>query len=223
MQRGAQSRPTADVGKHRPRHRLPEVVRRLRSRVAPAGSCGRARGTPTVKRLLVTVATVVTLVTLVGAPMRAGAQCGARVSQCRQCHETEAARPVLEGGSPWHRDHAFGDFCPQCHGGDPEARDDAHAHAGLMSPMADVSATCGQCHDPGSVEHAYSSPAPGAPGPSGRRPPGAGGPRSQTSAPVSVPARNYVLAAVALLLGAGGAAYVVRNERRLRALQGQTP
>lgn len=148
-------------------------------------------------------------------PLRAAAQCGGVVSQCRDCHETRGERPVLEAGSrsPWHRDHAFGDFCPQCHGGDADATDAEHAHAGLMSPMADVAGSCGKCHDPASVEHAYSSPPPTAghngAAASGRRPP-----------TTSLPWRNAALATTVVLLGASATSYVLRNERQLRARPG---
>ncbi len=147
----------------------------------------------------------------------ANAQCGAIVSQCRQCHEVEGARPVLEGGSPWHRDHAFGDFCPQCHGGDADTRDTARAHTGMMSPMTDVAVTCGPCHEPSRVAHAYSAPLQGPGNPTK----GGGAPRAGAARAADSRIGNGLLAAAVLFFGAGGVAYVVRNERRLQAERSQ--
>ncbi len=143
-------------------------------------------------------------------PCRAYGQCGANLTECYQCHETQRALPVLAGGEPWHGDHAFGDFCVQCHEGDPQAKDLVKAHAGLVSPMSDVQASCGKCHVPTEVAGAYrsrklASRRIGAL-PSAARP---SAPRGQG---------NLILSGLILLVGTVGSGYIVRNERRLRAM-----
>jgi hypothetical protein len=138
-------------------------------------------------------------------------QCGAALSQCRDCHEVRGLKPVEGGGASWHRDHAFGDFCAACHGGDPAAPDRIAAHAGLRSPMRNVQQTCGVCHaaDAPSLAQRYArgteTVSPLIPGP--REPP----------APHRSPWANLLLAGIVLGLGGVGAAYVVNNERRIRS------
>ncbi|MFI5309452.1 MAG: hypothetical protein ACHQ53_19000, partial [Polyangiales bacterium] len=107
---------------------------------------------------------------LVVAASPARAQCGARLSQCRNCHEIAGARPVLAGGAPWHRDHAFGDFCAQCHFGDPEATDKTAAHARVTSPLAAIELSCGPCHpsDADALADRYLKQPPVAPAPLAR-------------------------------------------------------
>ncbi len=172
-----------------------------RSREPSCVDCARRTATPWL------------LIALLWWPAAGSAQCGARVTQCRQCHELDRVYPVL-AGAPWHRDHAFGDFCAQCHGGDAEATDPALAHTGLSSPMSDTQASCGKCHDPASVEHAYAPIARGV-GSWRNGPPPAGGAGRATQ--TSVAWRNGLAATALGLLGAAGAGYIVRNERQLRS------
>jgi hypothetical protein len=77
-------------------------------------------------------------------PVRA--QCGSQASSCKNCHETQAQKPVNADGTGWHQSHAFGDFCYICHGGNQQATDKAAAHEGMVAPLADVKASCQQCH-----------------------------------------------------------------------------
>jgi hypothetical protein len=150
------------------------------------------------------------IATLLASP-EAHAQCGAGLSQCRNCHEIRGAHPVQLGSSTWHMDHVFADLCAACHGGDPQAVDEGIAHARMTAPLADVRATCGPCHGAASNELAqrYSD----APKASGTVPV----PPPHVLQPPRVAWPNVVLAAMVLLVGGGGAAYVVRNERGLRA------
>ncbi len=76
----------------------------------------------------------------------ASAQCGSQASSCKNCHETQAKDPVNNDGTGWHQSHAFGDFCYICHGGNSQAMDEAAAHTGMVDPMSDIQAACGQCH-----------------------------------------------------------------------------
>ncbi len=55
-------------------------------------------------------------------------------------------RPVLRSAAPWHRDHGYGDLCAACHGGEPDAREQGPAHAGLRDPLGDPAASCSACH-----------------------------------------------------------------------------
>jgi hypothetical protein len=76
----------------------------------------------------------------------ARAQCGSQASSCKNCHETQAQKSVNTDGTGWHQSHAFGDFCYICHAGNNQATDKAAAHKGMVSPLADVKASCQQCH-----------------------------------------------------------------------------
>ena len=76
----------------------------------------------------------------------ASAQCGSQASSCKNCHETQAQKPVNTDGTAWHQSHAFGDFCYICHAGNNQATDKAAAHEGMVAPLADVKASCQQCH-----------------------------------------------------------------------------
>jgi len=73
------------------------------------------------------------------------AQCGSSTSSCKECHEIQKEDPINNKGA-WHKDHAFGDFCESCHAGNPNATDKTAAHQGMVSPMADVQASCQSCH-----------------------------------------------------------------------------
>jgi hypothetical protein len=74
------------------------------------------------------------------------AQCGSQASTCKNCHEVQAKDPVNNDGTSWHKAHAFGDFCYICHAGNNQATDKVAAHTGMVSPLADVKASCAQCH-----------------------------------------------------------------------------
>jgi hypothetical protein len=76
----------------------------------------------------------------------AKAQCGSQASSCKNCHEVQAKMPVNADGTGWHQSHAFGDFCYICHAGNNQATDKAEAHTGMVAPLADVEASCAQCH-----------------------------------------------------------------------------
>lgn len=78
-------------------------------------------------------------------PSQAAAQCGVRASSCKTCHETQAKYPVRTRGE-WHLQHSFGDFCVYCHAGNMKTIDKAKAHAGLIQPLDNVTATCATCH-----------------------------------------------------------------------------
>jgi len=74
------------------------------------------------------------------------AQCGSQASSCKNCHETQAVMPVNADGTGWHQSHAFGDFCYICHAGNNQATDKVAAHTGMVAPLADIQASCQQCH-----------------------------------------------------------------------------
>ena len=74
------------------------------------------------------------------------AQCGSQASSCKNCHETQAQKPVNNDGTAWHTSHAFGDFCYLCHAGNNQATDKTAAHTGMVSPLSDVVASCKSCH-----------------------------------------------------------------------------
>lgn len=76
----------------------------------------------------------------------ASAQCGSQASSCKDCHEVQGQLSVNADGTGWHQSHAFGDFCYICHGGNTQSTDKAAAHTGMVDPMADVKASCQQCH-----------------------------------------------------------------------------
>ena len=76
----------------------------------------------------------------------ASAQCGSQASSCKDCHEVQGQLSVNADGTGWHQSHAFGDFCYICHGGNTQSTDKAAAHTGMVNPMADVKASCQQCH-----------------------------------------------------------------------------
>ena len=92
--------------------------------------------------LLVLIVTGIALVTV--QPVKA--QCGSQVSSCKNCHEVQAKDPVNNDGTGWHQSHAFGDFCYICHAGNNQATDKVAAHTGMVSPLADIKASCAQCH-----------------------------------------------------------------------------
>ena len=88
------------------------------------------------------------------------AQCGSQSSSCKNCHETQAKDPVNNDGKAWHAQHAFGDFCYLCHGGNNQATDKTAAHAGMVSPLADINTSCQSCHSKDTLKFAqtYATP-----------------------------------------------------------------
>ena len=74
------------------------------------------------------------------------AQCGSQASSCKNCHETQGQDPVSNDLTTWHGQHAFGDFCYLCHGGNNQATDKSAAHTGMISPLSDVVVSCKSCH-----------------------------------------------------------------------------
>jgi hypothetical protein len=74
------------------------------------------------------------------------AQCGSQASSCKNCHEVQAQDPVNNDGTAWHTQHAFGDFCYLCHGGNNQATDKTAAHTGMVDPLSDVVTDCKSCH-----------------------------------------------------------------------------
>jgi hypothetical protein len=91
-------------------------------------------------------AALVTGFILLSTPTKTSAQCGSQASSCKNCHEVQGQDPVNNDGTGWHTSHAFGDFCYICHGGNNQATDEAAAHAGMVSPLADIQTSCMQCH-----------------------------------------------------------------------------
>ncbi len=74
------------------------------------------------------------------------AQCGSQASSCKNCHETQGQGPVNNDLTTWHGQHAFGDFCYLCHGGNNQAMDKTAAHIGLVYPLEDIVISCKSCH-----------------------------------------------------------------------------
>jgi hypothetical protein len=146
----------------------------------------------------------------------ARAQCGATLSSCRQCHEVDANGPAPPAAR-WHTDHALGDFCADCHGGDRAARDEASAHVGLVDPLSAPAERCVVCHaGEASKLDAYlpeekPKAARGVPSPASPKPPSSG------SAGGSGRQANTTLAILAAVLAFGGGTYVLRDEARRRS------
>jgi len=76
----------------------------------------------------------------------AKAQCGSQVSSCKNCHEVQAKKPVNNDGTAWHTQHAFGDFCYLCHGGNNQATTETAAHTGMVDPISNIVTSCKSCH-----------------------------------------------------------------------------
>jgi hypothetical protein len=94
--------------------------------------------------LAVGVLLVVVSAFLLATPAKA--QCGSQASSCKNCHETQAQKPVNNDGTTWHTQHAFGDFCYLCHAGNNQATDKVAAHTGMVDPLSNISANCKSCH-----------------------------------------------------------------------------
>ena len=149
-------------------------------------------------------------------PRAAVAQsCGGARSSCTACHEERAERPVNNDGTPWHFDHAFGDFCAACHGGDAAATERAAAHAGLVPPLH--AERCTGCH---------AAPAPLIAGYTAERARRQPSPPSPAAVPAAAPVAprpgwpNAVAFAFVLVLGVGGGLAIARAERRRRGNAG---
>jgi hypothetical protein len=180
-----------------------------------------------------------------GAKAPAGlAQCGSQASSCKNCHEVKGEDPVNAQGD-WHTQHAFGDFCEFCHGGNVQALDQNAAHQGLVAPLGDIQTNCASCHDafepkaqtyaaalgvtigagdsnPPSQPAAPSEPAPTPqPAPAAAALPSGGeivdyvAQHASGGAP-SISAGNLVVGILLALTVAGGGAFVYWNEKRLR-------
>jgi hypothetical protein len=76
----------------------------------------------------------------------ASAQCGSQASSCKNCHETQGQGPVNTDLTTWHGQHAFGDFCYLCHGGNNQVTDKAAAHVGMVHPLEEIAISCKSCH-----------------------------------------------------------------------------
>ncbi len=76
----------------------------------------------------------------------AKAQCGSQASSCKSCHETQGQDSVNSDGTAWHTEHAFGDFCYLCHGGNNQATEKTAAHTGMIDPLSDIVTNCKSCH-----------------------------------------------------------------------------
>lgn len=74
------------------------------------------------------------------------AQCGSQASSCKNCHETQAQKPVNNDGTSWHTQHAFGDFCYICHAGNNQATEINASHTGMVAPLSDIITNCKSCH-----------------------------------------------------------------------------
>lgn len=74
------------------------------------------------------------------------AQCGSQASSCKNCHETQGQLPVSGDLTTWHGQHAFGDFCYLCHGGNNQVTEMAAAHTGMVYPLEDILISCKSCH-----------------------------------------------------------------------------
>lgn len=98
-------------------------------------------------RPLLPISLFVTIVTIlvITLPSPVSADCGADASSCKVCHEGEQQKPVNAVGL-WHTQHAFGDFCANCHAGDKSATDETDAHTGMRPVLADPKETCSACH-----------------------------------------------------------------------------
>jgi hypothetical protein len=101
-------------------------------------------------RFIFILVTSILLITVtgvwLGSTTPASAQCGSQASSCKNCHEVQGAMPVNADGTGWHQSHAFGDFCYICHAGNNQSMVEAEAHTGMVSPLADIQASCMQCH-----------------------------------------------------------------------------
>jgi cytochrome c553 len=87
----------------------------------------------------------VTALAFVGYAKYAESACGASATNCKSCHEVKGEKKVNDG-APQHKQHAFGDFCVFCHGGNTAGKTMEEAHEGMASPLADPKKSCSACH-----------------------------------------------------------------------------
>ena len=78
-------------------------------------------------------------------PQPAKAQCSTP-SSCKTCHEVQGQKSVNFSGE-WHAQHAFVDFCSECHGGNRRSMDKAAAHTSMATKLAAMSPNCVSCHE----------------------------------------------------------------------------
>ncbi len=95
--------------------------------------------------LLILVGAAFLLLGALLSPVPVEAQCGSSASSCKNCHEVNAKDPVNTKGA-WHVNHAFGDFCSFCHGGNVQAVKEQEAHQGMVQPLSNPQAACAACH-----------------------------------------------------------------------------
>ena len=161
-------------------------------------------------------------------------------SQCKDCHENKAQKPVSTFGN-WHIDHAANDFCFACHAGNSDATAASAAHTGMLTKLDQMQGSCKTCHAT-DLETKYKSYADTL-GVSAKIDPNAGSTGSSVqktlgtllgAGPANIPLPtaaaaspnpanpkpqnpilNWFLAGALLISATGGGYYVVRNERRL--------
>lgn len=100
------------------------------------------------RRLLLPAIFVLLLTMFFGfsATTPAYADCGGDATSCRACHEVNQQKPVNAAGI-WHTQHAFADFCADCHAGDKTLAEKDASHAGMRPQvLSDPKASCEACH-----------------------------------------------------------------------------
>ncbi len=151
------------------------------------------------------------------ASRQASAQCGAKTSSCSTCHD--GARAPVPSADTWHQEHAFADLCAACHGGRGDSMNITEAHAGLVEPLGGE--TCASCHGGRTPDlvaryrtRSLAEADAGAPGSTSSRPSA----RLEEGAPPSRGERlpNALLTGLVGAVGAAGAIFVARTERRRR-------
>jgi hypothetical protein len=171
------------------------------------------------------VAASALLLSLLATAVDGRAQCGAKASSCSACHD--GARAPSPRDDPWHKNHAFADLCPTCHGGQGDVRALAGAHAGLADPLDPSGDRCASCHGADAaarLERYRSARTAGADGGSGEAtvtgdhspPPG------RTRRAHGEPGPNLAMGVVVAAVGALEAIFVTRRERA-RARRGSPP
>ncbi len=183
---------------------------------------------------------LVTLLLLIP-PQPVSAQCKG-LSQCKNCHEQQAQKPVNQTGQ-WHVDHQLFDFCYACHGGVRDSLEASSAHAGMILTLQEMPGSCKTCHavdldqkykvyadllgvdpkiDPQALVAAANPEKSlgtflGGKVTQNITPTGASTAADLAPKPIAAgsPLGNWIAAGFLLTLVSGGGAYVLRNERRL--------